>query len=798
MTALASGWARLYRRVWLQRRIGLTGKLAFIVVVGLVALIALFGYMGTAALNDNIQRSLQERVVVAQATARHIDYVLSDIERVLTDAAQQEALLDPQRRLPTLQSVYTRVSFFGHEVWLLDRHGNVIAAYPEQIGDVSFADVESVQAVLRGQSFIISRQAHPLGSIGQSTLAVAAVRDAASEVAGALVLNIDLNGPHLSIFSNPVGLGGTGYMDLVDANGVILASTRAERDGQLADHNAALAQMIRSGQPVVARCHDCHAAAAGSAPPPPRPEILAFAPLRHAPWGVTVRQDEEEVLAAARDLQVRIFTVGAIALLGALALVYLTTRSVIQPVQELTAAAQRIADGDLETPVEARGHDEIARLARAFDTMRGKLNLSIEVIHRWNRELDARVQGRTAELTQRNRELSAVNAIARVVGQSLKLDECLQLALAEVRRITDIDVGSIFLLEGEEGALCLHACYGISPEGAEATKRFGLSDAGCGGVLEIREVVVENVANTTRGSHGVLQREALASLVHVPLLAKGVPLGTLCLGTHAPRTFTEEEISLLTAIGSQIAVAVENARLYEELSRKEQLRGELLRRVISAQEDERKRIARELHDETSQLLSALLFTLDTAADTCALPQTQVIMDKMRRVTVSALDGVHKLIFDLRPTMLDQLGLVAALRWYAESRLGENGTRVEFVEPGQPRRLPAAVETALFRTVQEAINNIARHSGARRVEIAIHFENQAVRVHVEDDGIGFEPSQVTAAQDPACGFGLLSMEERMSAVGGQFFLTSLPGQGTTIELRVPLQEGNHGANPNSGG
>ncbi len=170
---------------------------------------------------------------------------------------------------------------------------------------------------------------------------------------------------------------------------------------------------------------------------------------------------------------------------------------------------------------------------------------------------------------------------------------------------------------------------------------------------------------------------------------------------------------------------------------------------------------------------------------------------MRQLSVSAIDGVHKIIFDLRPTMLDQLGLVAALRSFAETRLGDVGAYVEVTESGTVRRVPSSLETALFRTVQEAISNIARHAGARHVRIAFHFGEEHIEIGVEDDGIGFDLAEITALRDPRCGLGLVSMYERMSAVGGEFSLTSARGQGTSIRLRAPITGGHNGADSSSG-
>jgi PAS domain S-box-containing protein len=917
----------LWSRPWLRLQASLSTKMAAIVIIGVIALMGLFAYLGEAALNESIQHSLQDRVVLAEATARHIDYALDNVEYELTRTAQLPALTDPTRRDAALQSVYSQLNFFGLQVFIIDRAGTVVAAYPPITDTISLADLRSVQEVLQGQSFAVSRAAHSLNTAVQSPVAVAPLRDTWNQIVGALGVSIALNSPRLRVFTVPVELGDTGYMDLVDPDGVILASTRPERVGESSDHDQAIVKMIQADRPVVSRCHNCHTA---TAQPAPRPEVMAFAPLDRVPWGVMVRQDEAEVMAAARDLQARIFTLGAIALLGALLLVYLTTRSVIMPVQELTRAAQRIAGGDLQTPIREYGKDEIGVLARAFDTMRSRLQSSIAEIQTWNRELDARVRDRTRALAdaqwelqqsrdrlqaiidslsdellvidrdyrvtrvnaavqrrhgdaasligahcyavvhndhpcalpdcecplprvietgqpvrvthshrnsasvktrylevvtaplddslgsvgsvvelwrdvteeremqemilQRNRELLAVNAIARVLEQSLRLDECLRLALNEVRQITRLDVGAVFLVEGADNHLQLHSCYGMPREVAETAYRFGLSDTACGGVLEIgKTIVVQDLPPGTKDSLDRPQRESLASLVHVPLVAKGKPLGTLCLGTRTPRVFSEEELSLLGAVGSQIAAAVEIARLYEELSRKEQLRGELLRRVISAQEDERRRIARELHDETSQTLSALRYTLDAAAKNCLTPDTSPLIDQVRQLTVNAMDGINKIIFDLRPTVLDHLGLVAALRRYATTRLGESGIRVELSEPRQAKRLPATVETALFRSAQEAINNIAHHAGARRVWIDLDFQNEQVEIRVKDDGIGFDVNQVADSANLRSGLGLLGMQERMSEVGGEFSLVSAPGEGTTVFLRVPTTGGDNGSN-----
>jgi signal transduction histidine kinase len=636
-----SAW-RARAASWFWLNIGLGAKMAIIVVVGVVSLVSLFAYLGTAALNEETQRTLQDRVNLAQAAATSIDYLLAGVENSLTESAAAEDWSDPSQIDRSLDRAYRRLNFYSSQLFLLDRNGRVIGARPPVTQTVSFRDFASVADVLQGKPFAVSRYKRPLDSVTASTIAVAPVRDASGALIGALVVSIDLTGTNLQTFSRPIGLGETGYMDLVDLGGVILASTRADRIGRASDHGNSLADMIREHHQTVSTCHDCHAPSAEAAP---REEILAFAPLERAQWGVAVRQSEDEVFAATRLLQWRIFGLMLLAIAGALVLVYLTTRSTIVPVQALTAATRRITAGDLDTPIRVRGHDEVGVLAESLDAMRARLSESIKQIRAWNRELDARVQERTAECQRALRQ---------------------------------------------------------------------------------------------------------------------------------------------------------NEELYAELQKKEELRGELLHRVISAQEEERKRISRELHDETCQILTGLSYSLDTAAESQNSPEIGPLIERMRRLTDTALDGIHRIIFDLRPTMLDHLGLVPALRWYAETRLADLGIRFTIEEVGDAHRLPPLVETTLFRVAQEAINNIAQHSNATRAHFVFDYRADEVAAQITDDGEGFDPRAVTGVRDGKLRLGLVGMEERMSAIGGTFEIRSAPGQGTTIRLRVSVKGNGHDQDSRTGG
>lgn len=230
--------------------------------------------------------------------------------------------------------------------------------------------------------------------------------------------------------------------------------------------------------------------------------------------------------------------------------------------------------------------------------------------------------------------------------------------------------------------------------------------------------------------------------------------------------------------------------LYDELQQKEAMREQLLKQVINAQEEERKRIARELHDELAQALIGLLMSLDVAEDVLE-PELEVVhrqLARTRDITQRALQQTRGLILDLRPTMLDDLGLVPAIRWYVESHLEAAGILITVRTDGEQRRLPPETETALFRITQEAINNVVKHAQATRVTIDLTWKPDEVIVKIEDNGRGFEPEAVMDRGDETRGIGLLGMKERATLLGGTLDILSEPGAGTRVIARLPTLEG----------
>lgn len=215
----------------------------------------------------------------------------------------------------------------------------------------------------------------------------------------------------------------------------------------------------------------------------------------------------------------------------------------------------------------------------------------------------------------------------------------------------------------------------------------------------------------------------------------------------------------------------------------------LSERATHAQEEERRRIARNLHDETSQALSSLIISLEQIEN--ALPaDASHLRPRLRKSLELAnrtLEDLRNIIYDLRPTMLDDLGLIPAIRWYARSTLEESGILLEFDFPEQPVRLPEHIETELFRIIQEGINNIRHHAQATRVILRLDCQPEYMFLELEDDGSGFDVPKTASTALLSKRLGLLGIQERAALLGGEIQVESHPGAGTRMRVSLPVGE-----------
>jgi signal transduction histidine kinase len=245
----------------------------------------------------------------------------------------------------------------------------------------------------------------------------------------------------------------------------------------------------------------------------------------------------------------------------------------------------------------------------------------------------------------------------------------------------------------------------------------------------------------------------------------------------------ESRAALMKSNAEVLASNEELRRLYENLRLKEETRVSLLARTVSAQEEERLRLSRELHDGVGQMLASLLVHLKLIERSSNPALIQEKCAELRGLIVQTLEETKRLSMDLRPAGLDDLGLIDALEWYARSFERTTGIAVRLSISGFDQRLPQPVEVQLYRIAQEMLTNISKHAGARQAELNLQLIDGNVSLSVRDDGRGFDAGRTL--RDNTRGLGLLTMKERAELLGGSFQLNSAPGQGTSIGITVPV-------------
>jgi signal transduction histidine kinase len=304
-----------------------------------------------------------------------------------------------------------------------------------------------------------------------------------------------------------------------------------------------------------------------------------------------------------------------------------------------------------------------------------------------------------------------------------------------------------------------------------------------GAAQSIRRPVLRLTADAKRLAHGDLRQ---------PISPAGEDeIGDLAHALERMRQALARAFNDVSTMNAELERRVQDrtrelSQLYESLQAQDARRGQLLRKVIAAQEEERKRLARELHDETTQQLTALGMQLDmlTRAVGDQSPTAERVRDA-RALVGRMIDELHRVIFDLRPSMLDDLGLLPAIHSYAERRLGPRGITVRFEFPDVHPELSPEARTAIFRVVQEALSNIERHSQAETVLVSCAVTGDRLTIEVEDDGVGFDPAEVQQPRESGRGLGLLGMRERLALLGGTIEVDSEKGQGTRVVVTVPL-------------
>ena len=274
----------------------------------------------------------------------------------------------------------------------------------------------------------------------------------------------------------------------------------------------------------------------------------------------------------------------------------------------------------------------------------------------------------------------------------------------------------------------------------------------------------------------------------LPVLSGAAVTGALVIVGEARDPFAALDEDFLVALGRQVGAALENAGLYERLEARTRDLERLSARMVEQHEDERRRLSRELHDETAQLFSAVKMELALLRDVAA-PDVAARLERSLGLVDAGIRSIRRVTHDLRPTLLDDLGLLPALRSLVTEFADRSGTPVEFVAPPALPALAKDAELAVFRALQEALANIARHAGARAVRVAIGADQHgSVTLEVRDDGCGLPADNGSQGPERGGRMGLAGMRERIAALGGRIDLESRPGSGLTLCVYLPAAAG----------
>jgi signal transduction histidine kinase len=424
-----------------------------------------------------------------------------------------------------------------------------------------------------------------------------------------------------------------------------------------------------------------------------------------------------------------------------------------------------------------RTHDELEIRVRERTAELAKANQALRTEIAERKRAEEAQQRYAVRLKQRAEELASLNQTSRVVTSLLDVRELLVSIIGLAGQVLNSMYTSVVLVK-EDGTLDISAenFQGIPPIEVRArpkgtTRRI----IATGEPLVFDEVVDDGTHNPSIVAAGV------KSYAGMPLIARGYTLGVLLVHSTEPRAFSGQ-LPLITTFANQVAIAIINAQLYEQVRAGRERLQALSHRLVEVQETERQRIARELHDEIGQALTGLKLALDMSMHLPA-DAVRTRLGEVQALVNELMVQVRELSLDLRPAMLDNLGLLPTMLWHFERYTSQTNVRVAFRHTGlEGRRFAPEVETAAYRIVQEALTNVARHADVSEATVRLWAKQDILGLQVEDQGIGFDPEAALATGATS---GLAGMRERAILLGGRLTVESATGTGTRLTAEFPL-------------
>jgi len=449
---------------------------------------------------------------------------------------------------------------------------------------------------------------------------------------------------------------------------------------------------------------------------------------------------------------------------------FLLARTITGPILELTKGAEVIGKGKLDYSIEMNTGDEIQQLAEQFNTMASTLKESYT-------NLEQKVEERTKRERQRAEQLRTLNEVSRKISSIVNLNELLPYVSNLLRQTFHYHSVNIFLFEPESGkvtlkALCLSGQEGLIPVGVPLEID---EDSIVGWVAQTGEPLLANDVGKEPKYRAVEALSSTKSELAVAVKMGEKVLGVLDIESAEVDAFGEADLFTAQTLADQLAVALENARLYEET------------RQLAVM-DERNRMAREIHDTLAQGFTGIILQLE-AADQALNERPSELerhLSQAQNLARKSLAEARRSVWNLRPQALEQLPLAEALGQEVDRFNKETGINVRFTVSGDRRDLLPEVETGLLRICQESLANVRKHAKASDVEVNLTFNESAVEMSISDNGVGFKPDTTDRVSKKRGAFGLIGMRERARGLGGTFEVQSKKGKGTLVHTVIPTK------------
>jgi signal transduction histidine kinase len=392
-----------------------------------------------------------------------------------------------------------------------------------------------------------------------------------------------------------------------------------------------------------------------------------------------------------------------------------------------------------------------------------------------------------AAAKRRRQTAESLAEVGHLLAQSLDAAEVGQRVVEHVRQLLQTRAATLYQLEVPTGMLVTLATANDFGLATTPWRALPLGMSAVGLAVRTRQPVVtadilsDPCLTLPAPVRASVERTPVRAVLALPLLRDDQVIGALSVGDAAGRTFDAEALELARLFAAQATTALANAQLYTEVQAGRARLQRLSRQLLEAQETERRRMAHELHDEAGQLLASVYLSLETTIAGLPPPWREGF-DQVRSQLDAMETQLRRLAHELRPTMLDDLGLLPALQFLAQGVAARTGLDIH-MDSALTGRLAPALETALYRILQEGLTNIAKHAAATHVTLQVWHEGGRVHSRLRDDGVGFAVAQVMGRTGDR-GLGLLGIQERLEALGGLLRITSAPRQGTTLQITLP--------------